>query len=370
MQRDLERGFPTVPISHDGARPEASEGSLADSRCLHRLGPDFASLWGLMPSIRETELEMVQLVLPEYANARGSLYGGRMMDWITTAATMAAMRRARGAVVLGSMDDLDFLHPVAIGDVVTLRAQVEYVGISSVEVGVEVHSEDPRRGTRHLTTASHLALVAVDDAGTPRPVGVQVSPADARELAIYEAARRRKLERTTRLADRGQQATRVEEDAVGLAHTMEVPRLVFPEDVVMGTMMFAGRLMIHLDEVASLLALRYCRCPVVTASIDALAFYAPVRLGEIAVYKAALNYVGRTSMEIGVKVLAEHPLTGERRHTCTAFLTTVHVGADGPKPVPPYTPVTEAALRRWREAEARRQTRQARRARLQADLAR
>ncbi len=321
-----------------------------------------------MPAIHETELEMVQLVLPEHANPRGTLYGGRMMDWITTAATMAAMRLARSSVVLGSMDDLDFLHPVALGDVVTLRAQVEYVGTCSMEVGVEVHSEDPRQGTRRLTTASHLALVAVDEQGRPRQVGKEVVPAGGEEARIYEAARARKLERTRRLADRRQQATQVEEEGAGLTHTMEVSRIVFPEDTVMGTMMFAGRLMMHLDEVASVLALRYCRCPLVTASLDALAFYAPIRLGELAVYKAALNYVGRTSMEIGVKVLAEHPLTGDRRHTCTAFLTLVHVTAEGPKPVPPYTPLTDAAWRRWREAEARRQARVARRARLLADL--
>src|SRR3970040_1741750 len=104
-----------------------------------------------MPSIKETELEMVQLVLPEHANVRGTLYGGRMMDWITTAATMAAVKLSRGAGGVGSMDDLDFVRPVSIGDMVTLQAQVEYAGVSSMEVGVEVHSEDPRRALRRLT---------------------------------------------------------------------------------------------------------------------------------------------------------------------------------------------------------------------------
>lgn len=315
-----------------------------------------------MPSIHETVLEMIQLVLPEHANPRGTLYGGRMMDWITTAATMAAMRVAHSAVVLGSMDDLDFLHPVAIGDLVTVRAQVEYVGTRSMEVGVEVHSEDPRTGTKRLTTASHLALVAVDERGRPRPVGVQITPVGVDEVRIFEAARGRKLERAERLADRAQQAARVEEEGSGLSHTFEVVRVVFPEDTVMGTIMFAGRLMMHLDEVASILALRFCHCPVVTASMDALAFYAPIHLGELVVYKAALNYVGRTSMEIGVKVLAEAPLSGARRHTCTAFLTVVNLTADGPQPVPPYAPKTEIEHRRWREAQARREHRIARRA--------
>ena len=317
-----------------------------------------------MPSIRDTQLEVVQLVLPEHANTRGTLYGGRMMDWITTAATMAAMKLARGSVVLGSMDDLDFVNPVGIGDVVTLRAQVEYAGASSMEVGVEVHSEDPRRGIRRLTTASHLALVAVDEIGRPRPVGVQITPADQRELKIYHEAKARKAERDARLADRQEQAARVEEDAGGVAHAMEVSRLVLPEDAVLGSLMFAGRLMMHLDEAASILALRYCRCPIVTASLDALAFYAPIHVGEIVVYKAALNYVGRTSMEVGVKVLAERPLTGQRRHTCTAFLTLVHLDADGLKPVPPFHPATDTERHRWEEALRRRERRLQRRARL------
>ena len=319
-----------------------------------------------MPFIRETVLEMVQLVLPEHANIRGVLYGGRMMNWITTAATMTAMRLARGAVVLGSMDDLDFVHPVGIGDVVTLRAQVEHVGTASLEVGVEVYSEDPRKGIRRLTTASHLAMISVDDDGRPRAVGAVITPADTGERTLADAARRRKAEREQLLADRREQAAQVEDEDGGATHALEMVRLVFPEDAVLGTMMFAGRLMKHLDEAASLLAIRYCRCPIVTASIDALAFYAPIRIGEIVSLQTALNHVGRSSMEIGVRVLAEHPLRGARRHTCTAYLTMVHVGADGAKPVPPYTPHSDAEQRRWVAAEERRARRLARRERLRA----
>jgi acyl-CoA hydrolase len=315
-----------------------------------------------MPSIHDTQLEMVQLVLPGHANVRGTLYGGRMMDWITTAATMAAMRLARGPVVLGAMDDLDFLSAVHVGDVVTLQTRVEYVGRSSLEVGVDVVAENPRQGRGRRTTSAHLAMVAVDDSGRPRPVGVSLTPANDAEEALFQAARARKAERDARLADRT--ALLAEEDTAGLTHALEMSRLVFPDDAVLGTLMFAGRLMMHLDEAASLLALRFCRCPVVTASIDALAFFAPIRVGEIVVYQAGLNHVGRSSMEIGIKVLAEHPLTGARRHTCTAFLTMVHVDAEGPKPVPAYQPTTEAERRRWEEAERRRALRKLRQARL------
>lgn len=320
-----------------------------------------------MPSVVGTALEMVQLVLPEHANTRGTLYGGTMMNWITTAATMAAMKVARGTVVLGSMDDLDFVAPVAIGDLVTVRARVEYAGRSSLEVGVEVRAENPREGAARLTTASHLAMVAVGDDGRPRPVGQAITPDGPAEEGIVAAARARKAERDRALLDRAAQAARVEEDDRGLTFATEISRIVFPEDAVLGSMMFAGRLMMHLDEAASILGLRFCRCPIVTASIDALAFYAPIRVGEIVTYKTALNHVGRSSMEIGVRVLAEHPLRGDRRHTCTAFLTLVHVDEEGPKPLPPYTPRTGAERRRWAEAEARRARRQARRARFRSE---
>jgi acyl-CoA hydrolase len=317
-----------------------------------------------MPSIHQTRLEMVQLVLPGHANVRGTLYGGRMMDWITTAATMAAMRLARGPVVLGAMDDLDFLSAVRVGDMVTLQAQVEYVGRASLEVGVDVDAEDPRQGGQRRTTSAHLAMVAVDDTGRSRPVGVQVTAADRAEEILLDAARQRKADRAQRLADRPS-GSGDQEETGGLTHTLEMSRLVSPDDAVLGTLMFAGRLMMHLDEVASLLALRFCRCPIVTASIDALAFFAPIRVGEIVAYQAGLNYVGRTSMEIGVRVLAENPLTGGRRHTCTAFLTIVHVDAHGrPQPVPPYHPTTDAERRRWEAAERRRELRVLRHSRL------
>ena len=71
---------------------------------------------------------MVQLVFPEDVNPQGTLYGGRMMYWIATAATLTASRCARGLVALGAMDDLDFLHPVFLGDIVTVSAQVEFIG--------------------------------------------------------------------------------------------------------------------------------------------------------------------------------------------------------------------------------------------------
>src|SRR5207244_4343231 len=136
-----------------------------------------------MPSIVETATEMIQWVFPEHAGAPGQIHGGRMMEWITQVGTIAAERVARGTVALGSMDDLDFLHPVRVGEIAILRARVEYVGTSSLEVGVRVYAENVSTGERAVTLNSHLVFVSVDAHERPRPVGVRIEPRDAAEAA-------------------------------------------------------------------------------------------------------------------------------------------------------------------------------------------
>src|SRR5262245_32035615 len=109
-----------------------------------------------MPTIAETTVEKIQWVFPEHAGAPGQIHGGRMMEWITQAGTLAAARVAHGTVVLGAMDDIDFLHPVKVGEIAILRAQVEYVGTSSLEVGVRVWGENVATGQRAVTMDLHI----------------------------------------------------------------------------------------------------------------------------------------------------------------------------------------------------------------------
>lgn len=321
-----------------------------------------------MPTISETRFQMVQLVFPEHTNAFGTLFGGRMMAWIAVAGTLAASRFARGPVVLGAMDDLDFLTPVHLGEIVTIDAQVEYVGRSSLEVGVEVHSESPRGTGRRRTTSSHLAFVALDEHERPRPVDQMLVPGSREEEEVYAAAAARKRARQERVRARDSQADAIPES--GTRHGLRIARLVMPEDALSGTLMFAGKLLGTLDEVAAIVAARYCRGAVVTASMDTVYFYHPLRVGEIADIHAALTYVGRSSMEIGVRVDREEPRSGLRHHTCTAFLTMVHLDAAGrPAPAPPFSPQTPEEERLWAAGAARSHLRRDRVARLR-DVAR
>jgi acyl-CoA hydrolase len=123
-----------------------------------------------------------------------------------------------------------------------------------------------------------------------------------------------------------------------------------------------GTVMKLCDEAAALSAIKHSRCRIVTAGIDRMAFLYPIQVGELVTFSASVNAAWRTSMEVGVRVDAENPRTGETRHTNTAYLTMVALDADGhPSPVPPLRAESESEQRRLREAELRRANRLAER---------
>jgi len=139
---------------------------------------------------------------------------------------------------------------------------------------------------------------------------------------------------------------------------VEMMEIVFPNDTNPLGYIFGGRVMQLIDIVGSISAIRHARNPCVTASMDRLDFLSPAYLGELLILNASVNYVGSTSMEVGVKVTAENALTGERRHTSSAYLTYVSINAEGkPISLPPIIPESDEEKRRYDEAQVRRQHR-------------
>jgi len=323
-----------------------------------------------MLSINDTVTEMVQWVFPEHAGAPGQIHGGRMMQWIATVGNMAAARVARGHCLLGAMDDIDFLHPVKVGEIAVLRAQVEAIGRCSIEVGVQVFAENVASGLRAQTLNSHLVFVKVDDHLKPAPVPTALVPRGAAEEALFAAARERREHRLERLARSASAAADVrDEGEEELRWAFESSRSVLPEDTIFGNTMFPGKLLMDIDEAGGILSMRYVRGHVMTACLDALDFYSPISTHEVVTFKAALNQVGHSSLEVGVKVLTEVPWSGEVRHACTAYLTFVHLGPDmRPRPCPPFVPETPGEKRRWAQAEERRARRRERVKRLKASI--
>jgi len=150
---------------------------------------------------------------------------------------------------------------------------------------------------------------------------------------------------------------RVKDTASIIAHQM------LPEDANPAGNVHGGVIMKHVDTCAGVVAIRHARNLAVTASIDRLDFHHPMFVGDLLILKASLNLVGRSSMEVGVRVEAENLLTGEVRHTASAYLTFVAIGKDRrPIEVPPLILETEDELRRNREAKERRKRRLAEKA--------
>ena len=134
--------------------------------------------------------------------------------------------------------------------------------------------------------------------------------------------------------------------------------LVLPSDANLLGNMLGGRVMHHMDMCAAIAAQRHAGAICVTASVDKIDFLSPVRIGEVLVLKASINFAGRTSMEAGVLCMAEDPRTGMRRHTASAYFTFVALGQDGrPVAVPPVRPDTPAEIRRFDGARRRRDAR-------------
>lgn len=142
------------------------------------------------------------------------------------------------------------------------------------------------------------------------------------------------------------------------ASSVTMTELVLPPDTnALGTI-FGGKVMSWIDIAAAMAAGRHARRAVVTASIDALHFLAPVKLGHYVHIKAMVNYAGRSSMEVGVRVDSENPITGEMIHTAKAYTTFVALDDHGrPAPVPPLLLETDTHRRRHQEAQKRRASR-------------
>jgi len=151
---------------------------------------------GKTPS--ESAVETRYLVMPTQANPHGTAFGGAIVGWIDMTAAMAAQRHCGREVVTAGIDSLVFRQPIRIGDHVILKAAVNYVSRSSMEVGVRVIREDPYSGQQVLATTAHLTLVALDENKKPTLVR-PLLPQTSQEMQRYENARLRMQARKDRL---------------------------------------------------------------------------------------------------------------------------------------------------------------------------
>ena len=172
-------------------------GCLVLSAGCHVPGRDAYNVGVTPKSPSESLTETVQYVLPNDANPLGFILGGTVMHLIDIAGAIAAARHARVPIVTAAVDDLQFLHPVRVGDLIILRARVNAVFRTSMEVEVEVFSEETLTGERQLTSRAYLTFVTVAEDGTRHPVPPLLLETPE-ERTRAEAATARRAERLQR----------------------------------------------------------------------------------------------------------------------------------------------------------------------------
>ena len=141
--------------------------------------------------VRESISEYSELALPNDANGLGNVLGGKVMHLVDLAGALAAMRHARTPVVTASIDYMNFLHPVRIGQLILLRSSVNRVFRTSMEVGVKVWVENLMTGLRLHTSSAYLTFVAIDREGNRVPVPAVIPETDDEKRRYEDAARRR-----------------------------------------------------------------------------------------------------------------------------------------------------------------------------------
>lgn len=140
-----------------------------------------------------SQSEMTELVLPNDANTLGNLLGGRLMHFIDLVGAMAAYRHARAHVVTASMDHIDFIAPVHVGELLILKSSVNRGYRTSMEVGVKVWAENALHGSRRHVASAYLTFVAISEAGVPILIPQLVTETSEGERRYADAGRRREL---------------------------------------------------------------------------------------------------------------------------------------------------------------------------------
>ena len=147
---------------------------------------------------RDSAVEMTEIVLPEDTNARGTIFGGRVLALVDKCAAVAALRHARGEVVTVSFDSVEFRHTVKVGNILVLHGRLNAAFGSSMEIDVEVLAEDPATGVRTQTTRALVTMVALSPDGKPARVPPLLALDDEDRRRAEEAG----LRRARRLAER------------------------------------------------------------------------------------------------------------------------------------------------------------------------
>ena len=152
-------------------------------------------------TLMDSYTEMTELLLPNDTNNLGRALGGAVLHWMDICGAISAMRFSNHQCVTASMDHVDFISPIDLGEVAVVEAFVFATGRTSIDVKVDVRAEDPKSGEERQTTTSFFTFVALDEDGAPTPVPDLDCPTENQQ-ALRDGARKQRLEQLSDVADR------------------------------------------------------------------------------------------------------------------------------------------------------------------------
>jgi len=241
--------------------------------------------------LTDTTTRIVRMVFPDQTNHHDTLFGGEALSLMASAASITAARRCRNPVVLAGSEAIDFRAPVPHGSIAEVTARVAAVGRTSVAISVALDAEDLLTGDRVRSTEGRFTFVAVDAGGRPVPI--------------------------THVGDDPPVDDRIPEEPAGDTLTTTTTERVLPAQVNHLGTLFGGELVRLIDIVAFIAATRHTHTPMVTARFEQIDLRTPVKLGHLVELHASIVETRRTSLVVGVEVIAEEPVSGER-HLCTS----------------------------------------------------
>ncbi|KAM4641680.1 acyl-coenzyme A thioesterase 11 isoform 1-T2 [Discoglossus pictus] len=317
-----------------------------------------------------TEVRMCQMVLPCHANHRGQLSTGQLLKWIDTAACLSAERHAGCPCVTASMDDIYFEQTISVGQVVNVKTKVNRAFNSSMEVGIQVTSEDLCNGHEWKVCEAYATFVAQPQEGRKVKLKPSIPRTDSEQLEHSIAAERRRMRllhtdiikellSRSSLQDERSQDQDQKGEVPAYKTRVESVELVLPPHANHQGHTFGGQIMAWMENVATIAASRLCRMHPTLKTIEMFHFRGPSQVGDRLILKAIVNNAFKDSMEVGVCVEAFcHEVDVPRRHINSAFMTFMVLDEKNlPSVLPPILPEPGDGERRYREANARRKIR-------------
>ncbi|XP_043087355.1 acetyl-coenzyme A thioesterase isoform X2 [Puntigrus tetrazona] len=324
------------------------------------------------------EVQMCQSILPCHANHRGELGAGQLLKWMDTTACLAAERHAGMACVTASMDDIQFEETVRVGQVINIKARVNRAFNTSMEVGIYVTVQEVLSGVTKRVCVAFSTFVAKPTGihkVSLKPLDIQGSVEEMLEYSLASERRRLRLYNEEafnnlmkdyyNLQDKGLCSRKPVTAVVSTELTrVESIELVLPPHANHHGNTFGGQIMAWMENVATVAASRLCGYYPSLGAVDMFRFRGPSSIGDRLVFKAMVNNVFQTSVEVGVRVEAyncEEWNEGTPRHINSASMIYYVPGLDGEKQTfPDVTYTTLDGERRFIGAIVRKRIRMAR----------